>query len=292
MDVCLHVGLPKAGSTMLQQAVFGRLAWLDYHALARKAGRHAEDGPFGGLVRTLREGHGLGTDWDALRDWFAAARDPGRPALVSEERFSDHLGPGIAAKAAILRRVFGPARVLIVIRRPDEMLPSMFFQERRHARYGLCRGRSLDAWVRAALDHADHHLSPAQMIRPDWIIAAFDAVFGAANVSVLPLEWLAVAPAAFASRLAAVLDGPAGEIAACLAAADGPANARPRGLASSLRALRGRPLRSYPRELAAALATGALSPDLRARVHAFTADAVERTMRRTALPLADLGYLG
>lgn len=286
----LHVGLPKAGSTHLQQTVFSRIDGLDYHALARKGGRHAETGPFGMLVRTFREGHGLGFDWTAFRDWFAAALDPARPALVSEERLSDHLGLPLTEKTARLAELFQPARVLIVIRRPAALLPSMFFQERRHARYGLWRGRSLGDWTMDALRHADHHLSPAQMVRYDWIIAAFDARFGKDNVTVLPLEWLAADPAAAARLLARFLNRAEAEVAALLAASGPARNARPHNPAALLRALPGRPLTAWPRELAATLSGRRLDARYERALREFTAAAVAWTAARTGLPLAELGY--
>lgn len=290
--VMLHVGLPKAGSTTLQQDVFSRLDGVDYHALRRKGGRHAEDGPFGRLVAALREGHGLDLDLDAAAQAMADAAD-GRPMLVSEERFSDHRGVGVARRPMLLRRLFGPARILIVLRRPVALMTSMRFQENRHPRYGVARAGSVDRWIADALDHAHHHLSPAQMVRYDWIVGAFEEAFGADAVTVAPLELLGRQPEAFAERLAAFLAMPVGAVAAQLAQLGGARNARPRGLAALQAALQAgaRDPRRAPREILAALTTGAPGPAVRRRLRDFAAPGIEAVAARHALPLAELGYL-
>lgn len=296
-DTIIHVGLPKAASTSLQQQIFAHLTHCDYHALARKGGPHDESGTFGDIVRLFRESNAIDRDIDRYREWWDETRSSKRensdsastrrPALISEERFSTHYGITLALKPAVLREIFGPAHILIIIRDPADLLISTFYQEARHRRYGLRTEPSLTRWIDDALAHADHYLSPAQLIRYDRLADAFAASFGPDKISVLPMEWIADNSLRFATALAHILGG--GDEAAFGKALEVRSNVRPRGL-PGLFDSGGRTSRTLP-ALAAAWKTRDPDPALMQRVRGFAAHGVEKIADSFGLPLNDLGYL-
>ena len=208
--------------------------------------------------------------------------------LVSEERFCDHLGPGLRQRADLLRALFGPATVLMVIRRPEALMSSTFFQERRFVRYGLSRGANLDAWLGAALDHADHFLSPLQMVRYDVMAEMFGAAFGHENVVVAPLEWLSADPPRFAERLSTALGRPGPEIEALLTVRGRAENTRNAG--ALIGNVRRNGVRQVVRELLAASQSRHIRPETARRLAAFAAPGIARIAERQNLPLAELGY--
>ena len=287
--LCLHVGLAKAGSTTLQQGVFRRLDTVS-HALERKGGPYDEQSStFGQLVRGAREGNLLDFDKAGFARDFAASRRaaPDRPHLVSEERFSWYRGYSFLEKPTLLRELFGPAEILIVIRRPSALLRSLYDQELKYRRYGLDTSKSFPVWVDRALQNSDHHLSPANMLRFDTIAEAFAEVFGRAHVHVVPLEWLRENPQRFADALAGCLGVDGGALAPLLAAP--PRNMRPltpNAFAAARAVKRGLLLQYIQRSRAMMGRHTALLQ----RIDRFAAPHMDRLSRQWELPLEQLGY--
>lgn len=288
-QLCLHVGLAKAGSTSLQQGVFRHLDAV-YHALERKGGPYDErSSPFGHLVRGAREGTLLEFDKAGFARDFAAARraDPDRPHLVSEERFSWYRGYSFLEKPTLLRELFGPAEILIVIRRPSALLRSLYDQELKFRRYGLDTSKSFPVWVDRALQNRDHHLSPANMLRYDTIAEGFAEVFGRDHVHVVPLEWLGQDPSRFAAALARCLGVEAAALEPLLAAP--PRNTRPHApnaIAAARAAKRGLLLQYIQRSRAMIGRHTALLQ----RIDRFAAPHMDQLSRHWDLPLEQLGY--
>ena len=201
--VLLHVGLPRCASTFLQERVFPRLGSYAHPA----SGEH-------GQRRHFWKHYLFRRDYDRerfLRHLSARAIQPasglgrrivsfeGFAALYATRRhnnlvFGEHLGDDYEDEhrrtgARRLHSAFEGARVLIVIREPWQRLLSEF---RASAGRGPAsvRGRSLHDFLRLML-------SEGIGFDYDDIIDTYRDEFGAANVLVLPYEWLATEPDRF-----------------------------------------------------------------------------------------------
>lgn len=286
--VCLHVGLPKAGSTSLQKDLFSRLGGIRYHALTRKGGSHAPGSTFDRLVRCVREGGGPRPDIEGYADWFAGelAQDT-RLHLVSEERFTGIYGMGLSAKPAFLANVFGSARILIMVRKPAALMASQYFQQRRMPRYALAPVGRYRSWVDAALDHPDHHLSPAQYLRVDLIADAFADAFGREKVTIVPIELANHDQRRFNELIADAVGIAPDSVDDALPEGLGRKNARPRSVSDLAGS---RSMTGLLRDAAAAFSGGYADDEAAERIGAFAAPIVDRLEAEWNLPLRALGY--
>ncbi len=229
----LHAGLPKTGTSALQQHVFARHGRIAYTALARKGGRHAEDSAFGRFVRTLREGDLLDCEPAAtrrlLRETLAedARHAPDASCrLLSEERFTGIFGAGLGAKADVAADLLPDARVLLTLREPAALMVSHYYQLLRHPPPELRAHRTVDAWARAALERRHHHLSHARLLEPDRLVERWAARFGRERVHLLLFEDWRARPKSFLERLAGILGLEAGPTRALAEGSAEPVNAR------------------------------------------------------------------
>ncbi len=204
----LHIGLPKTGTTLLQQQVFAPAQGLDFvhrrrgpeaEALCRTLRRYVKAGPLRALILRRRVRRGL-----------AAVAGPGGGVtlLVSDENVSVHAsgfwrghgpGPDLVARriAEILPK--GETRVVIGIRRQDQWLASRYAES----------SKWLDGLDQADFDRRMRQIAaaasldgPLGWLDYDRMHRAFAAGLGAENVLLVPLEQIGAAPGATIGRLA------------------------------------------------------------------------------------------
>lgn len=199
----LHIGLPKTGTTFLQQQVFARAADAGFvhrrqgpeaAALCRSLRRYVRSGRFAALLHRRR----IRSELAALSGKSTLPDD--RVLLVSDEgislqpgQFWRSEGPGprqVAQRIASLMPGTG-TRVVIGIRRQDQWLASRYaesskdligldqsdFDRRMH---DLARRKVLDGPL-AWLDYA--------AVRQE-----FSAALGPENLLLVPLEWIGARP--------------------------------------------------------------------------------------------------
>jgi hypothetical protein len=182
-----HVGYHKTASTWLQLSVFPHLARYCFaDARLRQLGLDlatADDGVF---------------DADRTREALSAvATGSGQRLLLSNEGLSGSLWEGGAQglrSAERLADVLPGARILVLVRRQDEMLRSI------HAQY-VNEGGTLGLGDFIAARSVEGSRFELGHLEYDRLAARYVALFGRAHVRVMPYERLRADPAAFLSEL-------------------------------------------------------------------------------------------
>ncbi len=306
----IHIGLPKCGSTTLQDRLFATHERFVYLGRIKNGYRDA-------AVRELFERITFqdSLDYDAnataallqlsRAKVAASAAAPQRPVLVSAESLSVEGRTDRRLIAERLHRLFAPARVLIILRAQPAMLQSLYLN---HLRGSGQRLVSFEQWLEGAyggIRFTDMHRVG---LNYDELVRLYEDVFGADNVVILPFEQIKDESSPFAPTLAALLDMPAAEVRACLEA--NVENQRMSG--RHLLALRlqdrlpsGTNLARLGRRLmppslyepahrfvagGRRVASPALPDRWRTRIAAMCGESNARLAARKALPLAALGY--
>ena len=193
----LHLGLPKAASTLLQQHLFGGHPDLDYlgklegnwispevEKFARRitAAQELDDS----LALGMREGY------------IEPAIRRGRLPVLSSEGLSVGLPDSHEKRAEFLEHVWSPCSVLFVIRHPLTLVESMYFHRlRQYARKGKgsdLRDRlgrqfyfDVDEWLEANLELEEGFFNLLDYART---IQVYCRVLGRSNVRVFLFEEL------------------------------------------------------------------------------------------------------
>lgn len=204
---CLHLGYHKCASTTLQEQLFDR------HPDLVNLGKPYWDERLARLVGAVS-----GQDSLAYRheDWAELVRatledvPADKTAVLSDEVFASNRGADRALMAERVFALFGPSRVVMVVRnQPDLVLSYYFHLQRGH------RNESLASW----LDRQWRHFNIEALPALDYFAfaEAYAARFGRENVGVFPVEALSADPAAFVERLCAFIGieaGPAHDLMA------------------------------------------------------------------------------
>ncbi|KIT16932.1 sulfotransferase [Jannaschia aquimarina] len=199
----LHVGLPKAASSTLQQRYLSRHPQIGYLALPRKAGPPDPDDVLERFVTSIREDHALGAAEAGVEEVRKRLASTDRPiALLSEERFTGHMGAGINAKANFAARHFPGARIILSVRNPLSLLRSNYAQHLRHPRPGIPPVPRYDVWLNHGLSEPDRQETYVAATRIGAIGRAWVEAFGREAIFVILFEEFRADPVAVLSRLA------------------------------------------------------------------------------------------
>jgi hypothetical protein len=204
---CVHIGLPKSATTLLQDRFFPVHDQIEY--LGKTSSWRFPPGQLG----------------EILADIFERRLEPGRCAL-ERSRFATHigdacdggarvpvwsleiLGAGLRrnrlTRARLIRDIMGPARILVVLRHPLELLESYYFERLKAAQISdfhfkaMQRGTYLDidSWLTRRLGgrpvtEAIHVLDYAHTLK------LYSDLFGQPSVGVFLYERLASQPERF-----------------------------------------------------------------------------------------------
>jgi hypothetical protein len=215
--ICVHVGLPKTATTMLQRGLFARHSEIEFlgkcagKQVDRRLRRCSSEAAFR-LGDQLFWDHCRSIDVDRARRIYVDEILPG----VSGGRLPLYSYEGLAAESlerrtaigANLRDVFDVCRVVVGIRRPVDLVESLYFQRLARAHFGSQAGRldfqrapSPDAWLESIQDGRElsNHLDYARSIR------ILVQALGRENVGVFPLERLKAEPMRFSEELCGFL---------------------------------------------------------------------------------------
>ncbi len=124
-NVTIHIGLPKTGTTLLQTRVFPNHPQIAY------LGRDGVCPEMDQLLRAWYERVRLGMEMPRVSCCGLSCVPQRRieRSLLSHEGLSTYnrsVSPSL--KAQRLHELFGRARVLLVVRRPQDMIESLYFQ--------------------------------------------------------------------------------------------------------------------------------------------------------------------
>ncbi|RMH18050.1 MAG: sulfotransferase [Acidobacteria bacterium] len=213
-ELYLHVGMPKTGTTFLQRHCFPHLAGMRYAHSANYRRIPLAGGPPGDLVELcdrLIFSHPTFFDPRAAERWRdRLLADAGGKILISRERLFGNMTGGFRDHREITRRLarlFPDARIVVVVRRQDDLLESLYRQSLQAYYYysvddflTFRRGRFASPPARTGevnLDVGDFDLEA--------YVDGYLERFGGDRVLVLPYELLRREPRAFLERLYAFL---------------------------------------------------------------------------------------
>ena len=210
-DACLHIGLPKTATTLLQAKLFPHhpeVTYLGKYVESERDGPQPEEARLC-VERAVRKPF-QDCDMDALSLAFEAQvgadRAAGKLLVWSSEDLTVGSRERRRARAERLHRLLGPSRIVLTVRHPVRLLESLYLQlvranvVGRPAKVGQPWDvPSPEAWLeahdalpeRGALGHIDY----AETLK------IYTDVFGEDAVRVFVFEELVSAPEAFVASL-------------------------------------------------------------------------------------------
>jgi hypothetical protein len=314
--VCVHIGLPKTATTMLQKHLFQHHPQVVHAAHPIKFVTYDAEGRTARFIDEICNA----TDWDgAFCDNYANeslkfAEASGKALVVSEESisFNGIIDQGLQASNLVdrlervrrLKQALPDARIVFVIRRPVDWVRSIYLQ--RLKGYGKKRNtyESLDDWTRAHWEQRDRIASVVSNIRYGELALEYAEHFGRENVGVFLFEQLIEDSERFVHDLAGFM-GIDADVAVRLTGGqrENESMTKRQLLASHLRASSklGRfaiesPYLKPLRRLASTILPGKelLRPEMAPELQAMLEDHCRADLKRLAetwkLPLSEFGY--
>lgn len=185
-NIIIHIGLPKTGTTLLQTRVFPNHPQIAY------LGRDGVCPEVDQLLHDVRRS----PTWDGeaarlvLKSVMSSTPTAGRTIVVSHEGLSTYnrnVSPSL--KAERLHELFGRARVLLIVRRPQDMIESLFFQRLKRP-WHRSFDTSFERWFERQWSQRDTVSSELQRLLFFSLATSYADRFGRDNVIVMPYELL------------------------------------------------------------------------------------------------------
>lgn len=195
----VHVGLMKTGTTTLQEHVFTGLPGVEL--LNGEGGDEDVKRAIAAIVKEDQLRFSTGRHEAATRAVAARTdRDGKELPLISSEALTVPVVDR-ALKAERLRWVLGPARILIVLRHPVDMLCSLYAEEAKNRGYRLRAIGDVNDWLEEKWSPV-RATSVARNLEFTRLIGIYEDLFGKPNVTVLFFEDLSGDVRRFAQGLA------------------------------------------------------------------------------------------
>jgi hypothetical protein len=201
-DVLVHVGLPKTGTTWLQEHLFANPAHGFWGPDQNEPTPKQQTKSFGRLLYLDPQKHLMGEDdfdANAIRDQLGSVLVPnGLVPVISNERLSGHVFSNAFDRAMLARRIkdiFPKARIFVCIREQRSMILSSYFQ---YLKYG--GWSSLDRFLDPPSDGRQPSLR-LDVWNYERLAQLYFSLFGQDRVLVLPYEMFVRDPAAYVGRI-------------------------------------------------------------------------------------------
>jgi hypothetical protein len=201
----VHIGLPKAGSTTLQNRLFAEQNYFAY------IGKSASSYPSQcrELVNRISFQDSLAYDQARAESLVVQLYQGSKPLLMSDENFSIEGAADRRLVAERLHHLFKPAKVLLIVRAQLAMVQSMYLNHVR-ATYlknvsGLGRRTiTFSNWLEE--NYGNEVFFPNRVaLNYEPLVSNYERVFGADNVIVLPFEMIRDENSIFAASIADLL---------------------------------------------------------------------------------------
>lgn len=207
VEIILHVGYPKAASTFLQKEIFSHHKDLmDYSAQNIKKPNFNE---VWNVINHVSKTDSLNFDINWCVSQISEFKKKikylsGKKPIISNEGL---VMSGRADRKLIvsrLKKLFGDAKVIIVIRKQKDLLNSTFYQHMRKSKLYGCF-ESINAWLDDPLRYAKHITSeynhPIRRIQFYQVLRTYENIFGKENVLILLYEELKEDKISFITKL-------------------------------------------------------------------------------------------
>lgn len=213
----IHIGLPKAASTTLQNNIFrAQERFVNFG----KVNNTYQNEIVHDLIRRIRYQDSIAYDAKSVEGLVnqlrlgLAAEGDGRPLLFSDEALSVEGGGDRRIIATRLHDLLSPAKVLIVLRSQASMLKSLYL----HAVKSGGERRSFTDWLK--VNYSGITFTTKWRIGLDYnaLVGVYEEIFGAENVVVLVLEEMNDPRTNFFHQLQDIVGIPAQDIHLCLSA--------------------------------------------------------------------------
>jgi len=203
MRPLIHIGMPQAGSTFLQEALFP--ACPNANRLP-----HRDPDVLTAFYNPIKSTEDFFYSHDRCQDVLRSLVAPDKVTVITHEGLSSTFAMARDAVAARLARLCPDARILIVVRNQITAIPSAYVQRLRVPNIPFVSFRDYFANnIRAP------QVSEFRQYYYDEVVSLYEDLFGAASVLVLPFELLRQDPAAFIDSICnfAELGRPAADVA-------------------------------------------------------------------------------
>lgn len=196
---CIHVGLPKTATSLLQANLFPHHSQIEYLGKFCEGRSRFRDSAVRAIIMDMARGNVFEPDRDRCRSLFlrtiAPAAEAGKVPLWSSEDLTAGSPRRRRARAENFRAVFGDCRVILTLRHPVRFVESMYLYKLKAANVGP-EGRlgtapryfRIDQWLgeesRRPEKGALTHLEYAQTIE------MLAGVFGRESIGVFLFEQL------------------------------------------------------------------------------------------------------
>jgi hypothetical protein len=199
---CLHIGMPKTGTKMLQTCLFARHSQVEFlgtYIGNRRRFRQCRDGTVEELFNELLWERKDAPDFARCRDLFqetvAPALEIGRRPVWSWESLMEGRHEDQRRRAENLKAVFGECRVIVGLRHPVRLVESLYLQllkrdnvgSRASFRAGV-RYMPIERWIEKNWERVGH--APRAHLEYAEAAEIFADVFGAESVGVFLFEQL------------------------------------------------------------------------------------------------------
>lgn len=205
IDIVLHVGFSKTGTTTLQKHLFS------HHSQVQYLGKPFLDHTLKTLLRQLIMQESTAYDSSALKQYLENERkilkkdNPAKKVIVLSEEmllsYSKTRDKGLVAQR--LNEVFPSAKVLFTIRNQFELLKAAYLSRGRQLNYVPPKYLGLHVTFREWLALAFENIERSYLGHADYYktIAYYAGLFGKNKVGVLLLEELSQKTEAYAGKL-------------------------------------------------------------------------------------------
>ena len=196
--VIIHVGLPKTATTTLQMRVFPKheeLFYLGGQEYKHEAIRHA----IGAISLEDRLQYDQAYHEGQIHNALADAKNQDKPVLLSAESLTT-LAVDRLTKAERLIGLFGDIRIVLCLRRPEDMMISYYSEGIKRLNPRTHRLPNLDDWLEQqwSVQRATRQTRFLDFSR---LIRGYRNLVGENNVCVLLFEDLCKEPAEYARQL-------------------------------------------------------------------------------------------